>query len=471
MSSNKLDACLIIDIGKTNIKCVLLDELGQTLWSRSQPNISHTDKAYPYFDLDGIWQWLQSSLHFANTIALISAINISTHGACAVLIDEQGELVLPVLDYEHPIPEDISQQYDAIRPDFTQTLSPNLPLGLNLGRQLFWLQQQYPVEFARTHHVLMYPQYWVWRLTGQAVTEVTSLGCHTDLWLPAEQTYSSLLDELVLRSAMPPIKTGYEVVGGPTDEVCQSTGLSANCRIYSGVHDSNAGFARYLYSIPDRPVTLVSMGTWVICMTTEQRLKNLQECRDTLGNVSVAGNLLPCARFMGGREFEQICQLTNSDMTGDYQPDDIQQLIDDGVFALPPFSQSGGPFAGREGRIIGKPASGSALASLYLALMIDYQLDLLGVIGDVIFGSASRKNPLMCQLLAQLRPRQRILLSGDSAGTVVGAWCLTRWQQAPDPSLTQFDIAKATNINGLLIYRDRWRDLSEQIDRPVSLAG
>lgn len=30
----------------------------------------------------------------------------------------------------------------------------------------------------------MYPQYWALRLTGIAANEVTSLGCHTDLWNP-----------------------------------------------------------------------------------------------------------------------------------------------------------------------------------------------------------------------------------------------------------------------------------------------
>ena len=28
----------------------------------------------------------------------------------------------------------------------------------------------------------MYPQYWAYRLTGVLANEVTSLGCHTDLW-------------------------------------------------------------------------------------------------------------------------------------------------------------------------------------------------------------------------------------------------------------------------------------------------
>ncbi|MDN4501453.1 FGGY family carbohydrate kinase [Alteromonadaceae bacterium BrNp21-10] len=453
--------CFIFDIGKTNIKCVLFDGNGHQLWSRSRPNIYGYDGDYPYVDVDAIWDWLLRSIELANEVATIEAINVSTHGACAVLLDKKGQLVLPVLDYEQPIPESISDEYNDIRPDFSDTFSPSLPLGLNLGRQLFWLKKRYATEFNHAKTLLMYPQYWVWKLTGKAITEVTSLGCHTDMWQPAQQRFSSLVDTLQIRGLMPPIKAAYDVIGQPRDEVCKQTKLTPNCQVFSGVHDSNAGFARYLHSLSNKPITLVSTGTWIISMTNEPRLKVLQQSKDTLANVSVSGQLLSCARFMGGREFEEICLLTHTDESAEYDIEDLWQLVIEDIFALPCFSQGGGPFAGQHGEIIGKPQSGKALASMYLALMIDYQLDLLGIVGDVVFGSMSKKNTLMCQVLAQLRPHQSILLSGDSAGTVKGAWCLTRWDNPPAHTLLNLDVAKATQIKGLAGYRDRWRNLSE----------
>ncbi len=38
--------------------------------------------------------------------------------------------------------------------------------------------------FSRAAHTLLYPQFWAWRLSGVMASEVTSLGCHSDLWLP-----------------------------------------------------------------------------------------------------------------------------------------------------------------------------------------------------------------------------------------------------------------------------------------------
>ncbi len=57
----------------------------------------------------------------------------------------------------------------------------------------------FPGDFARVSTILTYPQYWAFRLTGVAANEVTSLGCHTDLWNPTAGAYSSLVDTLGIR--------------------------------------------------------------------------------------------------------------------------------------------------------------------------------------------------------------------------------------------------------------------------------
>ena len=60
-----------------------------------------------------------------------------------------GDLALPVLDYEHDGPEQLAADYDAARPPFAETGTPRLPIGLNLGAQLFWQARAFPEAFAR----------------------------------------------------------------------------------------------------------------------------------------------------------------------------------------------------------------------------------------------------------------------------------------------------------------------------------
>ena len=40
--------------------------------------------------------------------------------------------------------------------------------------------------------MLPWPQYWAWRLCGETASEVSSLGCHTDLWRPYAGAFSDL---------------------------------------------------------------------------------------------------------------------------------------------------------------------------------------------------------------------------------------------------------------------------------------
>ena len=454
----------IFDIGKTNIKGHVLDQEGAPVWSRSCSNEPDRSEPYWHFDIDRTWSWLLDVLREAAASYPLSAINVSTHGACAVLLDNDDSLALPVLDYEFDELSIAGLEYQQIRPPFEKTHSPALGAGLNLGKQLWWLKNRFPQQFQTVDKVLMYPQYWVYKLTGIAVTELTSVGCHTDLWEPQGACYSSLVSELGIEQALPPIVRATESIGGVLPQLAAELGLPASCEVFAGVHDSNAGFARYLSVFPDAQFTAVSTGTWVVTMSGSADLNALREEADTLTNISVTGMPLPCARFMGGREYEEICRLTGASAEAQYTLGDIQQIVNSEAMALPPFAKGSGPFArgGRSGELVGKADSGVALASLYLALMIDYELSLLKAQGRVLLGGIARKNPILCQLLAQLRPDQHFYAANDKASTILGAWCLTRWGQPLPASFSDFSRAQAATIEGLVEYRDAWRARAEK---------
>lgn len=195
----------VIDIGKSNAKLALVDtadlsEIGVT----TRPNRVLSGPPWPHFDLEGHWEFLLDALARFHRDHGIDAISVTTHGASAVLLDEGGGLAAPMLDYEHPGPDNLADAYDRVRPPFEETGSPRLRLGLNLGAQLHWQFQTDPGLKARTATIVTYPQYWGFRLTGVAATDVSSLGCHTDLWNPHEGRFSSLVDRLGIAERIAP---------------------------------------------------------------------------------------------------------------------------------------------------------------------------------------------------------------------------------------------------------------------------
>jgi sugar (pentulose or hexulose) kinase len=441
------DALIVLDIGKTNAKLALIDAAGTVLAERRRPNAVRTDGPYPHLDTDGLWDWMLATCRSFATQAHVTALVPVTHGATAALVDDAG-LVLPVLDYEAELP---GVDYAALRPAYDQTLSPGLPAGLNLGRQLAWLQARFPADFGRARHILMYPQYWAWRLCGAAASEATSLGCHTDLWNPRAQAYSSLVARMGWTALMPPLAPAHAVLGTLRPEVAAAAWLPADCEVLCGIHDSNASLLRYL---GNGEGTVLSTGTWMIAAAFGAPLDGLREDADMLANTNALGRPVACMRFMGGREFGELAGAAPA--TCDFN--DIEGLVARGTLALPCFAATGGPFAGRAGSIEGPPPVDAreryALATLYCVLMTDFCLEALGAAGPLAVEGSFTANPWFGPLLAALRPAQRVSYSDDASGTTCGGWML-RYRDAAPPGSSTAIAARAPA--GLDAYRARWR--------------
>ncbi|MFG6487594.1 FGGY-family carbohydrate kinase [Roseateles sp. BYS78W] len=447
---------VVLDIGKTNAKLTLIDPAGKTLAEVRTPNTVRRVGPYPHHDTERLWNWMLGQLRELAALADIRAIVPVTHGATAALVDDAG-LVLPVLDYEH-VPGDAADEarYAALRPSFDESGSPLLPAGLNLGRQIEWLRTRFPTEFAKATQLLMYPQYWAWRFCGVAASEVTSLGCHTDLWRPAEGTYSSLVDSQGWQRLFPPRRDAWARLGRLRPELAADTGLPADCEIVCGIHDSNASLLRHLLTLQQGgPCTVLSTGTWLIAAALGSATKPLVESQDMLANCNVFGDAVPCMRFMGGREFGAIAGTQPAPFTAE----DVERLIARKTMALPCFAETGGPFAGRIGRVIGPvaetDAERAALATLYVVLMTDHCLDALGASGRVVVEGAFTANPLFGPLLAGLATGRDVTVSDDSSGTTCGAWLLEAWgREAGGAGAAS---VQAWNPAGWRAYREAWR--------------
>ena len=440
----------VLDIGKTNIKLVLFDGKGHVLWQKAQANRPLTDGPYPHADVEGIWAFMLAALHEAHAAHKIDVIVPTTHGATGALVNDDG-LVLPVMDYEFTRLNAIAPLYAPIRPDFAQSYSPDLPTGLNLGRQLAWQIWHHAEAAEQARFLLTYPQYWLWRLTGALASEITSLGCHTDLWLPNAGRSSSLADTLDLTRRMPPLAPAWAEMGRLKPEICRLTGLDA-VPVLCGIHDSNAALLPYLLT-RKAPFTVLSTGTWVILMAVGHALDHLHAEDDMMANIDATGRPTACARYMGGREYGEI----SGDCTTEPDARAAEILMAQGVFALPAFSPHGGPYASRKGSITGTlpPETRSSLATLYCALMSDHILSKMGVCtGDIIIDGSFARNALFCGVLAQLRPAQTVFCAADQAGTARGAAMLVHWPN----SRFEVEIAPVTvaNLAGLADYRSAW---------------
>lgn len=418
----------VIDIGKTNAKVALVDlESLSEIAVRRVPNAVQRDGPYPHFDTDRLWAFILESLGALNRAQRIEAISITAHGATGALLDAEGRLALPILDYEHDGPDSLAVDYDAVRPPFAGTGTPRLPAGLNLGAQLFWQARAFPQTFARVATILTYPQYWAFRLTGVRANEVTSLGCHTDLWDVRKGNFSSLVDAMAWRRLMAPVRRAGDRLGPILPEIAAATGLAVETQVLCGIHDSNASLLPHLVERP-QPFSVVSTGTWVISMAVGGGQVALDPARDTLVNVNAFGQLVPSARFMGGREFETLVGQNKSQPTGA----EIRAVLEQSVMLLPSVRHGSGPFPSREAAWVGgEPAGGAryAAASFYLAMMTATCLDLIGADGPSIVEGPFATNRLFVAMLAAATGRP-VIAAGSTTGTSIGAALLAAGEGA-----------------------------------------
>lgn len=457
---------VVVDIGKTLAKVSLWSSDGQMLDRQVRPNGRCELDGIGRLDAQGIATWLPEALaKYAGHP--VTAIIPVAHGAAVAAIRE-GELAFPPLDYEAEPPQEVRDDYRRQRDSFAVTGSPMLPRGLNAGAQLHWLQARDP-RCLDECTLVPWAQYWALFLSGVAVSEVTSLGCHSDLWDLRVANFSPLAERRGWGRRFAPLVGAGEAIGTLRKDLAQATGLSPDAAIYAGLHDSNAALiaARGFPGLTGRDVTVLSTGTWFIAMRhTRGRVNpaDLAETRDCLVNVDPFRQLVPSARFMGGREIETLIELDTRQV--DIKPDQprlldaVPGLLKSKAAVLPTLAPGCGPFPEHLGGWADRPDDWYARragACLYAALMTDVSLDLIGSCDALVVEGRFAEAEVFVRALARLRPQTKVYVANEHNDVALGALRLLDAALAPAGKL--HDVAPLEG--DLAGYRAHWLEKVE----------
>ncbi|WP_088342065.1 FGGY-family carbohydrate kinase [Robiginitalea sediminis] len=253
----------IFDIGKTNKKFFLFDaDFAEVHRTYAQLPQTQDEDRHPTEDLPALIAWMQETLKTAlqSSAFEIRALNFSSYGASLVHLDGSGQVLTPLYNYTKPYPPELEQAfYDQYGPQeaFWQATGSDRAGMLNSGLQLYWLKHRHPEVFGRIRTSLHLPQYLTYIFTGKAVSEFTSIGCHTALWDYRDKKYPNWVAAEGLETKLAPI------VPHNTSYVVDLSGKEL--RVGIGIHDSSAALLPYLKSL-GKPFVLLSTGTWSIAM-------------------------------------------------------------------------------------------------------------------------------------------------------------------------------------------------------------
>ncbi|MET6996573.1 FGGY-family carbohydrate kinase [Chitinophaga defluvii] len=294
----------VFDIGKTNKKVFLIDEHYKIVYEKSAQFAETTDEdGDACEDIALLTTWMRQSLHEILQLPgfEVKAMNFSTYGASFVHINGAGEVIAPLYNYLKPYPKALQQTfYNTYGGEVAVSAATASPvLGhLNSGMLLYRLKYEHPRLYEAIHYSLHLPQYISYLITGQVYSDITSIGCHTQLWDFSRQQYHTWVQQEGISEKLAPIF--------PSNEVVQ---VSLNGRTYPtgiGLHDSSAALIPYLANFSE-PFVLISTGTWCITLNpfNQTPLTSAELQQDCLCYLEYHGKPVKASRLFAGNEHEQ----------------------------------------------------------------------------------------------------------------------------------------------------------------------
>ncbi len=298
----------IFDVGKTNKKLFLFDSKYKIVYEKSAKFTETVDEDGDACEnLDSLRSSLFDSLKEVLRMKefIVTAINFSAYGASFVYIDEQGNPLSPLYNYLKQYPKQLSDQfYETYGGEQTFahiTASPVLG-SLNSGMQLYRIKYERPELFKKIKYALHLPQYLSYLITGIPCADITSIGCHTNLWNFKDNCYHTWVAQEGVTDKLGSIYPGNYVLQTDLSAIGHGTN---KCAVGIGLHDSSAALIPYLINF-HLPFILISTGTWCISLNpfnqtplTSEELEN-----DCLCYMTYEGNPVKASRLFAGNEHE-----------------------------------------------------------------------------------------------------------------------------------------------------------------------
>ena len=450
-----MNVIAILDIGKTNKKLFLFDEHYKIVREQSSSFDATLDEdGESCENLAQLTEWVFQSLAGLSALPeyTIRAINFSAYGASFVNIGEDGKPITPLYNYLKPFPEELKKKfYDTYGGEVTLSMLTASPVlgSLNSGMQLYRLKEQQPELFSRIKYSLHLPQYLSFLLTGQACSEITSIGCHTNLWNFSQSHYHEWVYREGIIDKMAPILPSTSVLPLLPGFGEGIAGI--------GLHDSSAAIIPYLESFRE-PFVLISTGTWCISMNpfNDSPLTVAELQKDCLCYMSYQGSPVKASRLFAGYEHEQqVRRLADHFHTSaayaagmDFDPEMVEALrarevtgatatgggtgSGDGATAATAPGAGGTTTAGVKASVFGQRELGafSSFEQAYHRLMMDImeqqvastQLVLEGTeVKRIFVDGGFGKNQVYMHLLAAAFPEIEVFAASVPQATAMGA--------------------------------------------------
>lgn len=259
-----------IDMGTTNIKAILFDELGAIIAeAKCSTPVQVLDGGFAVYDPDTLWDIVAALLR--DVSAQLEARGRSAFDICGIAVTGMGEAGVP-LDRDGQPLYPVITWYDSRTRDSAEQLREILGdecilqiTGLHnqhifTANKLLWLRTNEPEAFSKMYRWHCVPDYISFRLTGASRIDY-SLASRTMLFHQATASWSEEILSAVgiSQDILPPVSPSGDLIGKVTAESAESTHIPSGIPVFTGGHDHICG--AFAVGVWDAGSALDSSGT------------------------------------------------------------------------------------------------------------------------------------------------------------------------------------------------------------------
>ena len=264
-----------IDLGSTNLKCVIYDLTGNVVASGCR----RTEQNHPYPDHPEwtVWQpeqiWGGTAAAMKEAVAKlddprqIKAVAVTGMGMDGVPIDEKGNWLYPIISWHDPRTEPQLRWWEShIGADKTFSIGGNTLWRFSTALRLLWMAEHEPEILARTDKWLLIEDFLNFMLCGLQATDYSMASC-TLLFDQRKRDWSKevLTQAGIERRLLCEAHPSGTLLGEVTAKAAEATGLAVGTPVVLGGHDYLCGALPVGAFAPG--VVLDVTGTWEIVLT------------------------------------------------------------------------------------------------------------------------------------------------------------------------------------------------------------
>jgi len=422
---------LVLDVGTSSMRGTLLDSACRELFRQQI-------KYQPSFGENGLVEqnpadWLSAIKEICRSAVIrnpVDAVALTSQRSSVIPADENGNPLMNAIMWQDSRNREIC---DRLRNQETY-IQGICGTGINTvysGGKMAWLREECPEIYARAKHLFVIPDYLIWYLTGNHVTDHT-YGSRSMLMDLKKRVWS---EELLTLFGVDPEKLGTliepsRVAGTVSDAFAGETGLPAGIPVITCGGDQQCGaLGQGVYR---KGQVSVNLGTGAYLIAPAEQVPDDRNsgliCNASAvpGEYILESSVLTCGAALDWflREFGGDVSLVGEALKN--SPPGAN-----GVIVLPWFQGRADPDWNSSARasFIGlslATAKDDMLRALLEAICIEIGHSLRRItsirpVREIRLSGGLSRTPALCQLLADVTG-VKVITSDDSDATTRGAW-------------------------------------------------